>query len=1074
MKLGLSGVLTRTFIRSPLTPLLLLASLAVGAIALLSLPREEEPQISVPMVDILVQADGLKAGDAVELVTRPLEEIVKGIDGVEHTYSQTMDDRVVVTARFLVGTPSDDAILRVHEKVRASLDRIPLGIPEPLIVGRGINDVPILTLTLSPRAEAAGRWTVNALHGVADDLLGQLTQVEDVGRSFIVGGSPDQIRVEPDPERLALYGVTLNQLVDKVRNANRAFLAGSLRSAGGSLPVIAGRTLQGTADIGLLLVTTRDGRPVYVKDVAEVVAGARPDESSAWHLVPDGQGGLVRTPAVTIAIAKRAGANAVTIADRVLGRVQAIQTEGLPKDLTLTVTRNYGETADEKVNELLFHLALATVTIVGLIVLAIGWREGLVTLVVIPTTILLTLFASWLMGYTINRVSLFALIFSIGILVDDAIVVVENIDRHWSMRDGRSTVQAAVEAVAEVGNPTIVATLTVIAALLPMMFVSGLMGPYMSPIPANASAAMVFSFFAAMVLTPWLMVTLRPGKTPTHGAGHGEDGGRLGRLYSAVARPLVRGKRRAWIFLLAVGVATLAATGLFYSKDVAVKLLPFDNKSELQVVLDLPRGAAPEDTERALLAAARSIADLPELSSVQAYAGTASPFTFNGLVRHYYLRDQPEQGDLQVNLAPKGERSRSSHDIALDIRARLSGLPLPAGTVLKVVEVPPGPPVLSTLLMEVYGPDAETRRKAAQAVEDAFRGVDFIVDVENSVRPAGDRLRVALDRESLEFHGVEEQAVYDTLRALTGGVPVGYSHRGAGRTPVEIAVRMPRSGLFLSERLLATPVPGARGTVELGDLVTMAREPASHTLFRRNGRFAEMVMADLAGRFEAPVYGMLAVQERLKTVDWAAAGLAAAPEIRLHGQPDDQSRPVLLWDGEWEITYVTFRDMGAAFGVAILGIYLLVVAQFGSFKLPLVILVPVPLTLIGIVLGHWLFGAAFTATSMIGFIALAGIIVRNSILLVDFIRHLRERGMPLREAVLEAGAIRFKPILLTAVAAMIGAAFILTDPIFQGLAISLLFGLFSSTLLTVLVIPAIYTVLRGNAADRRDRSIIQR
>ena len=536
MKLGLSGVLTRTFIRSPLTPLLLLASLAVGAIALLSLPREEEPQISVPMVDILVQADGLKAGDAVELVTRPLEEIVKGIDGVEHTYSQTMDDRVVVTARFLVGTPSDDAILRVHEKVRANMDRIPLGIPEPLIVGRGINDVAILTLTLSPKAEAAGRWTVNALHGVADDLLGQLVQVDDVGRSFIVGGHPDQIRVEPDPERLALYGVTLNQLVDKVRNANRSFIAGSVRGAGGSLPVVAGQTLQGTADIGLLLVTTRDGRPVYVKDVADVVIGARPGESSAWHLVPDGKGGLVRTPAVTIAIAKRAGANAVTIADRVLERVQAIEAEGLPKDLTLTVTRNYGETANEKVNELLFHLALATVTIVGLIVLAIGWREGLVTLVVIPTTILLTMFASWLMGYTINRVSLFALIFSIGILVDDAIVVVENIDRHWSMRDGRGKVQAAIEAVAEVGNPTIVATLTVIAALLPMMFVSGLMGPYMSPIPANASAAMLFSFFVAMVLTPWLMVKLRPGEAPAGGHGDHDGGGRLGRLYLAAAR----------------------------------------------------------------------------------------------------------------------------------------------------------------------------------------------------------------------------------------------------------------------------------------------------------------------------------------------------------------------------------------------------------------------------------------------------------------------------------------------------------------------------------------------------------
>ncbi|WP_431854949.1 efflux RND transporter permease subunit [Azospirillum sp.] len=1064
MTLGLSGVLTRTFIRSPLTPLLLLASLVVGTVALVSLPREEEPQISVPMVDILVRADGLKADDAVELVTKPLEEIVKGIDGVEHTYSQTMDDRVVVTARFLVGTSSDEAILRVHEKVRANMNRIPLGIPEPLIVGRGINDVPILTLTLAPKPETAGRWTDTALYGVADELLAHLVQVEDVGRSFIVGGRPDQIRVEPDPERLALFGVTLNQLVDKVKNANRSFIVGQVRAQGGSLPVVAGQTLQGTADIGLLLVTTRDGRPVYVKDVADIVMGSRPDESTAWNLMPDGKGGLVRTPAVTVAIAKRAGANAVTIAERVLERVHAIQGGALPKDLTLTVTRNYGETANEKVNELLFHLALATATIVALIVLAIGWREGIVTLIVIPTTILLTMFASWLMGYTINRVSLFALIFSIGILVDDAIVVVENIDRHWSMRDGRSKVQAAIEAVAEVGNPTIVATLTVIAALLPMMFVSGLMGPYMSPIPANASAAMLFSFFVAMVLTPWLMVKLRPGEAPAgHGPGAHEGGGVLGRLYLSVARPIIRSKRRAWIFLAVVGVATLASTTLFYTKDVAVKLLPFDNKSELQVVVDLPRGAAPEDTERLLLAAARTIADLPELESIQAYSGTASPFNFNGLVRHYYLRDQPEQGDLQVNLAPKGERSRSSHDIALDIRARLKTLPVPDGTAIKVVEVPPGPPVLSTLLVEVYGPDAETRRTATRIVQDAFRQVDFIVDVDDTVRPPGERLRFALDHESLEFHGVEEQAVYDTLQALVGGVPVGYSHRGAGRNPIEIAVRLPKSGLFLSERILATPVPGARGTVELGDLVTMTREPASYPLFRRNGRFAEMVMADLAGRFEAPVYGMLAVQDRLDRIDWKAAGLAEAPTILLHGQPDDQSKPTLLWEGEWEITYVTFRDMGAAFAVAILGIYLLVVGQFGSFKLPLVILVPVPLTLIGIVLGHWLFGAAFTATSMIGFIALAGIIVRNSILLVDFIRHLRDRGLAVRDAVLEAGAIRFKPILLTAVAAMIGAAFILTDPIFQGLAISLLFGLLSSTLLTVLVIPAIYFVLRGDA-----------
>ena len=1076
MRLGLSGWLTRTFIRSPLTPLLLLASLVVGTVALLSLPREEEPQISVPMVDVHVRADGLRADDAVELVTKPLEEIVKAIDGVEHVYSQTVDDGAVVTARFVVGTPSDNAILRVHEKLRANYDRMPLGIPEPLVVGRGIDDVAILTLTLFPHAEAAARWDDNALWTAADRMLAELVKTDDVGLTYIVGGRPDQIRVEPDPERLALAGVTLNQLVEKVKNANRSFQVGQLRSRGGSLPAVAGQTLQGVPDIGLLLLTTRDGRPVYVKDVADVIVGARPEEARAWHMTPDGKGGLTRVPAVTIAVAKRAGANAVVIADHVLERLDALRSTGLPKDLEVAVTRNYGETANEKVDELLFHLALATLSIVLLVALAIGWREGAVVFVVIPTTILLTMFASWAMGYTINRVSLFALIFSIGILVDDAIVVVENIDRHWSMRDGRPKIQAAIEAVAEVGNPTIVATLTVVAALLPMMFVSGLMGPYMSPIPANASAAMLFSFFVAMVLTPWLMVKLRRGEMPPAHGDHGEGhGGRLGRLYLAAARPVVRSRRSAWVFLLAVGVATLASLLLFYSKDVTVKLLPFDNKSELQVVLDLPEGASLEDTERALFAAADRIAGLPELTGIQAYAGTASPFNFNGLVRHSYLRRQPAQGDLQVNLAPRAERTRASHDVAIDLRRRLAAVPFPAGTVVKVVEVPPGPPVLSTLLAEIYGPDADTRRKTAALVREAFQRVDFVVDIDGTVRQPGERLRFALDHGNLEFFGVEEQAVYDTLQALLGGVPVGYSHRGAGRLPMEISVRLPKSDLFLSERVLATPVPGRRGSVELGNLVTMTREPASHAIFRRDGRFAEMVQAELAGSFEAPIYGMLAVQDRLPEIDWRAVGLDRPPELRLHGQPADESRPVILWDGEWEITYVTFRDMGAAFAVAILGIYLLVVAQFGSFKLPLVILVPVPLTLIGILIGHWLFAAPFTATSMIGFIALAGIIVRNSILLVDFIRHLREDhrqegGRPVRDIVLEAGAIRFKPILLTALAAMIGAAFILTDPIFQGLAISMLFGLASSTLLTVLVIPAIYVALRGGTPSKTERA----
>jgi multidrug efflux pump subunit AcrB len=789
--------------------------------------------------------------------------------------------------------------------------------------------------------------------------------------------------------------VTLSQLIDKLTNANRSFLVGSFRDGGKSLPVLTGQTLQGVPDIGLLLLTTRDGRPVYIKDVANVTVGYAEPEHRAWTMTRLANGELQRRPAVTIAVAKRKGSNAVVVAEDVMRQLDAVKGRIIPADVEVSVTRNYGATASEKANELLFHLGLATVSIVILITLAIGWREGLVVLIVIPTTILLTLFASWLMGYTINRVSLFALIFSIGILVDDAIVVVENIARHWAMNDGRSRTEAAIAAVAEVGNPTIVATLTIVAALLPMMFVSGLMGPYMSPIPANASIAMLFSFFIAVTVTPWLLLRFAHKKLVATGAAHGVHRiGAMGRFYAAIARPLLKGRIRSKVFLLTVGAATLAAYSLFYTEAVRVKLLPFDNKSEIQVVLDLPHGATLEDTDRMLMMAAERLKSLPELVSIQAYAGTASPFNFNGLVRHYYLRENPEQGDLSINLLPKGDRSRASHTIALDIHRRLADLPLPDGSALKVVEVPPGPPVLATLLAEVYGPDAETRRATAAKIRKAFESVDFIVDVDDSYGKPADRLRFSIDQEALEFHGVEEHAVYDTISALVGGVKVGFSQRGEGLKPIDISLKLPKSAMALNERLLSTPLP-AGGTmrqganVELGDVVKVTRERASYPIFRHNGRFAEMVSGDVAGRFEAPIYGMLAVQDALDKMDWGPGG---PPQIKYHGQPVDESHPTLLWDGEWEVTYVTFRDMGAAFIVAILGIYLLVVALFGSFLLPLVILVPVPLTLIGIVLGHWLLGAAFTATSMIGFIALAGIIVRNSILLVDFIRHRRAAG----------------------------------------------------------------------------------
>jgi multidrug efflux pump subunit AcrB len=665
------------------------------------------------------------------------------------------------------------------------------------------------------------------------------------------------------------------------------------------------------------------------------------------------------------------------------------------------------------------------------------------------------------MGYTINRVSLFALIFSIGILVDDAIVIIENIARHWAMNDGRSRVDAAVEAVAEVGNPTVVATLTVVAALLPMLFVSGLMGPYMAPIPINASAAMIFSFFVAVVIAPWLMVRFAR-KAIAHGD-HDESGGRLGRLYARVAHRVIDERSSARNFLIGVGVATLLACSMFYFKAVTVKLLPFDNKSEVQVIVDMPEGTSLETTGRTLESVSTTARSLPEATAMEAYAGTSAPFNFNGLVRHYFLRNRPEMGDVMVTLLPKGDRDRSSHEIALDLREQLKALRLPAGGSVKVVETPPGPPVLATLLAEIYGPDSETRQRTAAELEKIFRSVPFIVDVDNSYGQARPKLRLIPQRDRIDYYNLSERQIADSIGALMGNQTIGYAPRGQERTPLPITVALPQSSRSWTQTLASTPVAvGPSGNlVELGAVVDARQELGSPAIFRRDGRYADMVTAELAGSYEAPIYGMLAVDEAIKSHDWAARNLQQ-PVVRLNGQPEDETVPTLLWDGEWEITWVTFRDMGAAFMVALLGVYILVVAQFRSFKLPLVILTPVPLTLVGIVIGHMLFRAPFTATSMIGFIALAGIIVRNSILLVDFIRHSAARDRPLRDILIEAGTIRFKPIALTAAAAMIGAAVILTDPIFQGLAISLLFGLASSTLLTVLVIPAIYVVLRDD------------
>lgn len=1064
--LGISGRLTRATIQSPLTPLMLLAAILVGLLAILTIPREEEPQISVPMVDLMVAAPGLSASDAVELVAKPLETIVKSVDGVEHVYTQAEDDGVMVTARFLVGSNPEDAVVRINERLSANMDKLPIGIAPPQVTVRGISDVPIVVLTLTPDAGAPGQWDEQTLLALATRLRTEVAKVDDVGLTFLVGGKQEQLRITPDTARLGLHGVSLGALIEAAGQANRSFPLGMIRDGGQATAVVAGQTVRTPADLGAVTVRSTNGQAVYLRDVASIEQGPSDDQSRAWRWARSDGGRWNQAPAVSLAIAKRPGANAVNVSEAVVARVERLKGTLIPTGVTVNVTRNYGESANEKANELIFHLALATISIVILIGFAIGWREAAVTAIVIPTTILLTMFASNIMGFTINRVSLFALIFSIGILVDDAIVMIENIARHWAMPDGRSRIDAAVDAVAEVGNPTIIATLTVVAALLPMLFVSGLMGPYMAPIPINASAAMLFSFFVAVIIAPWLMVRFARSALSPHS--HDAHGGKLGALYGRVAQRIIRDSKSARNFLIAVGVATLVACSMFYFKAVTVKLLPFDNKSEVQLVLDMPEGTALETTGRTLEAAAAVARQLPEARAMEVYAGTAAPFNFNGLVRHYFLRNRPEMGDVMITLAPKDERDRSSHAVALDLRARLArAVPMPPGGSIKVVETPPGPPVLATLLAEIYGPDEATRRRTAQQVEKLFRTVPYIVDVDNSYGVSRPRLRLVPDRPRMDAYGLSERQLFDSIGVLLGGQTVGYAPRGDGRDPLPIRVGLDQAQRQWSADLSATPVasmgPGGR-LVQLGEVVTATNEAGSPVLFRRNGRAADMVTAELAGDYEAPIYGIFAVDDAIEAFDWAGHGMVK-PVVSFNGQPDDEQVSTLLWDGEWEITWVTFRDMGAAFMVALLAIYVLVVGQFRNFKIPLVILTPIPLTLVGIVAGHMLFGAPFTATSMIGFIALAGIIVRNSILLVDFINHAKAADKPLRDTLLEAGMIRFKPIVLTAAAAMIGAATILTDPIFQGLAISLLFGLASSTILTVLVIPAIYIVLRDDGRE---------
>jgi multidrug efflux pump subunit AcrB len=1069
--LGMAGRLARLFINSKLTPLIMVASLLLGGFAILATPREEEPQIVVPMMDVFVQMPGASAKEVEERVTIPMEKKLMEIPGVEYVYSTSSPGQSFAIVRFKVGEDEEKSIVKLYNKMYANFDLIPPGASSPLIKPRSIDDVPILALTLwSDRLDG---FTLRRIAAQLDD---QIKDVPDVSETRLLGGERRQIRIQLDPARLAGYHLAPTMVVSALTGANTDVRAGSVTTGNREVLVDAARFLDRSEDVGRVVVGVADQRPVYLRDVAQIVDG--PEEPRAYVLFGVGRAAAAKGlsaqaagqdyPAVTISVSKRKGTNAVVIADKVLEKVHSLQGVVIPREAQVAVTRNYGETAQEKSNELLKHLILATLSVTILIAVFLGWRSAVVVLMAVPVTLALTLLLYFLYGYTLNRVTLFALIFSIGILVDDAIVVVENIARHFHLAEnrGRPLVQVAVEAVAEVGNPTILATWAVIAAILPMAFVGGLMGPYMQPIPVGASVAMLFSLFIAFLISPWAAYRMLKGEKTAEHAGH-EDW--TTRLYRRMMTPLIRSAWKRWAFLFSVVLLLVAASSLVYFKLVHVKMLPFDNKSEFQVIVDMPEGTPLEQTARVTREIGQYLATVPEVTDYEMYVGSASPYNFNGLVRHYFLRQAPHQADLQVNLVGKGERAADSHDIAKRVRPRIQAIGAAYGARIKVAEVPPGPPVLQTLVAEVYGPDYARQIALAQDIKALFAKTPGVVDVDWYMEDPQPRLRFVVDKEKAALNGVSAAQIAQTLRLAVGGAEVGLAHMPAEKEDVPLLVRLPRPDRSTAG-LLGLRVAGAGGRlIPLSEVVRPQDDPEAHNIYRKNMKRVVYVTGDVAGAEEAPVYPILQMNHALANLrlpeGYALATYSAS-------QPFLTDKLAMKWDGEWHITVEVFRDLGLAFAAVMVLIYVLVVGWFRSFTTPLAIMAPIPLTLVGILPGHALMGAFFTATSMIGFIAGAGIIVRNSIILVDFIELRLAKGMPLELAVVDAGAVRFRPMLLTAAAVVVGAFVILFDPIFQGLAISLMAGEVASTLLSRMAVPVLYYMEKNRRADsaRRSRS----
>ena len=1061
--LGFAGKFARAFINSKLTPLIVGASLLLGLFAVKMTPREEEPQIVVPMIDIYLPMPGSSPQEVQERVVKPFEAKLWEIKGVEYLYSMSRPGMGIITVRYQVGQPMEESLVKLYNKVMSNRNLLPPGAYDPLVVPKSIDDVPIVALTLW-----SDRYDHGTLRALAREVADELKKSENTAETTITGGLSRQVRVTLDAPRLAGFGLSPLQIAGALQKGNASLPSGSYSSDNKSMLVQTGGFL-GTADaVKRLVVGVSNGKPVYLSDVASVEDGlSEPDDYVFFGLGPAaGEKKITGNAkqdyaAVTISVAKRTGSNATWIADDLLKKVESLKGKIIPSDVQVTITRNYGETAREKNNELLFHMFLAAISVTILIAIFMGWRAGAVAAIAIPVTLALTLLVIYLIGYTLNRITLFALIFSIGILVDDAIVVVENIHRFFTTKV-MEPLEAAIRAVDEVGNPTILATFAVIASVLPMGFVGGLMGPYMRPIPVGASTAMLISMFVAFIVTPYFAYRFMKG-TSHHSSTDEVKVSKLTLFYRSMMGTFLHNPKMRMAFLASVVVMLLASCSLIYFKAVTVKMLPFDNKNELQVIIDAPDGTSLEQTARITREMADALRTVPEVTDFQEYIGTSAPFNFNGLVRHYYLRKGPSVADIQVNLLPKEDRKDQSHAIAKRIRPMVKAIADKYGARVKVAEIPPGPPVLATLVAELYGPDDASRAAAAAKVKAIMAKTEGVVDVDWYREDNQAKTTFTVDREKAALSGVSVDDVAKTLHIALNGQDAGLLHLPKEKEPVTINLRLPAGQRSSVAALSSVYVTGAKGNIPLSQLVRVTSGNEDKTLYRKNLKNVVYVTADVAGQIEAPVYAILKMQ---KEIDAIASADGRKIEVLASKQPWSEDHLGMKWDGEWHITFEVFRDLGVAFGAVMVLIYILVVAWFKDFTTPLVIMAPIPLTLIGILPGHALFGAFFTATSMIGFIALAGIIVRNSIILIDFAVLRREEGLPLDEAIIEAGAVRFRPMLLTAAAVVVGSFVILFDPIFQGLAIALMCGEIAATTLSQITIPILYFLVQRRKEPR--------